>query len=79
MLDLIEIELKRIRRMAEEADNKFLMYVIDMAILEASRAARINAMANPAYSAESDSSLAFTSTAAPRYTTIELRAAPNGS
>ena len=79
MLDLIEIELKRIRKMAEQADNRFLVYVIDMAILEASRVARINAMAEPADSAESHSSLAFTSRAAPRYTTTESRAAPNGS
>jgi hypothetical protein len=79
MLDLIEIELKRIRKMAEQADNRFLVYVIDMAILEASRVARINAIANPAFSAESHSSIGFTSPAAPRYMSIESRAAPNGS
>ncbi len=41
MLGLIEIELIRVRRMAERADdNVLLLYLIDMAILEASRAAR---------------------------------------
>jgi hypothetical protein len=67
MLDLIEIDLKRIRKMAEQADNRFLVYVIDMAILEASRVALANAMANPAFSAESHSSIAVTPTAAPPY------------
>ncbi len=41
MLDLLEIDLMRIRRMAERAnDNALLLYLIDMAILEANRAAR---------------------------------------
>ncbi len=40
MLDLIEIELTRVRRMAEHADDGFLLYLIDMAILEANRRAR---------------------------------------
>ena len=40
MLDLIEIELTRIRRMAEHADDGFLLYLLDMAILEANRRSR---------------------------------------
>ena len=40
MLDLIEIELTRVRRMAEHADDDFLLYLLDMAILEANRRAR---------------------------------------
>jgi hypothetical protein len=40
MLDLIEIELTRVRRMAEHADDGFLLYLLDMAILEANRRAR---------------------------------------
>ena len=40
MLDLIEIELTRVRRMAEHADDGFLLYLIDMAILEANRRCR---------------------------------------
>jgi hypothetical protein len=40
MLDLIEIELTRVRRMAEHADDGFLLYLIDMAILEANRRSR---------------------------------------
>lgn len=67
MLDLIEIELKRIRKMAEQADNRFLVYLVDMAILEAGRVARVNAVANTAFSAEGKSSIAVTSTAAPHY------------
>ncbi len=35
MLDLMEIELIRIRKIAEHANNNFLLYLIDMAILEA--------------------------------------------
>jgi hypothetical protein len=58
MLDLIEIELKRIRKMAEQADNRFLVYLIDMAILEAGRRARADAMANPEFAAEGYSSVA---------------------
>jgi hypothetical protein len=40
MLDLIEIELTRVRRMAEQTDDRFLLYLLDMAILEANRRAR---------------------------------------
>lgn len=40
MLDLIEIELTRVRRMAEHANDDFLLYLLDMAILEANRRAR---------------------------------------
>jgi hypothetical protein len=40
MLDLIEIELTRVRRMAEHADDGFLLYLLDMAILEANSRAR---------------------------------------
>ena len=42
MLDLIEIELMRVRRMAEQADDKFLLYLIDIAIMEANRRARFS-------------------------------------
>ncbi|HZZ60201.1 MAG TPA: hypothetical protein VFE63_03380 [Roseiarcus sp.] len=61
MLDLIEIELPRIRKMAEHADNRFLVYLIDMAILEAGRVARANAMANREFSTEGYPSIAVTS------------------
>ncbi len=40
MLDLIEIELKRVRKMAEQAGDDFLLYLIDLAIMEASVKAR---------------------------------------
>jgi hypothetical protein len=40
MFDLIEIELTRVRRMAERADGEFLVYLIDMAIIEANAKAR---------------------------------------
>ncbi len=40
MLKLIEIELTRIRRMLEKADEIFLQYLIDMAIIEANAKAR---------------------------------------
>lgn len=35
MLDLIQIELAGVRKIAEQANNGFLLYLIDMAILEA--------------------------------------------
>jgi hypothetical protein len=60
MLDLIEIELTRVRRMAEHADDGFLLYLLDMAILEANSRARSkgegHVIADPAQSLESDSS-----------------------
>ncbi len=40
MLDLIEIELTRVRRMAEQAGDEFLLYLIDMAVIEAHARAR---------------------------------------
>ena len=40
MFDLIEIELKRIRRMAHEAEDSFLDYLIDLAIIQANKRAR---------------------------------------
>jgi hypothetical protein len=40
MLDLIEIELTRVRRMAEQAGDDFLLYLIDMAVIEAHARAR---------------------------------------
>jgi hypothetical protein len=43
MLELIEIELTRIRRMAEQAGDPFLLYLIDMAALEANAKARARA------------------------------------
>jgi hypothetical protein len=41
MLDLIEIELTRVRKMAEHADDEFLLYLIDIAIIEANTKARL--------------------------------------
>ena len=35
ILDLVEIELKRVRLMAEQAGDGLLLYLIDMAIWEA--------------------------------------------
>jgi len=40
MFDLIEIELTRVRRMAEQTDDGFLLYLIDIAIIEANAKAR---------------------------------------
>ncbi len=40
MLDLIEIELTRVRKMAEHAGDDFLLYLIDIAIIEANAKAR---------------------------------------
>lgn len=40
MFELIEIELTRVRRMAEQADDGFLLYLIDIAIIEANAKAR---------------------------------------
>ncbi len=40
MFELIEIELTRVRRMAEHADDRFLLYLIDIAIIEANAKAR---------------------------------------
>jgi hypothetical protein len=40
MFDLIEIELTRVRKMAERADDGFLLYLIDIAIIEANAKAR---------------------------------------
>jgi len=40
MLELIEIELTRVRRMPDQADDGFLVYLIDMAIIEANAKAR---------------------------------------
>ena len=42
MFDLIEIELTRVRRMAEQTDDAFLLYLIDIAIIEANAKARSN-------------------------------------
>jgi len=42
MFDLIEIELTRVRRMAEQTDDAFLIYLIDIAIIEANAKARSN-------------------------------------
>ena len=35
MLDLVEIELIRVRNMAVQAEDTMLLYLIDMAIMEA--------------------------------------------
>ena len=40
MYGLIEVELTRVRRMADEAGDGFLAYLIDMAIIEANAKAR---------------------------------------
>ncbi len=49
MLDLLEIELTRVRRMAERVDNNILLlYLIDMAILEANRGVRSKERASAA-------------------------------
>jgi hypothetical protein len=40
MFVLIEIELTRVRRMAEQAGDDFLVYLIDIAIIEANAKAR---------------------------------------
>ena len=40
MFELIEIELTRVRRMAEPAGDGFLLYLIDIAILQANAKAR---------------------------------------
>jgi len=40
MFHLIEMDLTRVRRMAEQTDDGFLLYLIDMAILEANAKAR---------------------------------------
>ena len=42
MLDLIELELTRIRRMAERTDDSLLLYLIDMAIIEAHTRSRLH-------------------------------------
>jgi hypothetical protein len=52
MLDLIEIELTRVRRMAEQTDDRFLLYLLDMAILEANRRARSTAEGQDAENAQ---------------------------
>lgn len=40
MFDLIETELTRLRRIAEQTDDGFLLYLIDIAIMEANVKAR---------------------------------------
>ena len=40
MFDLIEFELTRVRRIAQQADDNFLRYLIDMAIIQANTRAR---------------------------------------
>lgn len=42
MFELIEIELTRVRKMAEQTDDGFLLYLIDIAIIEANAKARLN-------------------------------------
>lgn len=42
MLNLIETELTRVRRMAEQANDGFLLYLVDMAIIEAHNQARFH-------------------------------------
>ncbi len=45
MLDLIEMDLTRVRRMAEQTNDGFLLYLIDMAILQANAKARASTQA----------------------------------
>jgi hypothetical protein len=40
MFDLVEIELTRVRKMAEHTRDDFLLYLIDIAIIEANAKAR---------------------------------------
>lgn len=40
MFELIEIKLTRVRRMAEQADDTLLTYLIDMAIVQANKKIR---------------------------------------
>jgi hypothetical protein len=40
MFDLVEIELTRVRKMAEHTRDDFLVYLIDIAIIEANAKAR---------------------------------------
>jgi hypothetical protein len=42
MLERIEIELTRIRKMAEHADDGFLLYLLDMALLEVNHRVRFD-------------------------------------
>ena len=51
MFELIEIELTRVRRMAEPTGDGFLLYLIDIAILQANAKARSAAGAPEAPSA----------------------------
>ncbi len=48
MFERVEIELTRVRRMAEQASDSLLLDLIDMAVLEANAKARAasNALAN---------------------------------
>jgi hypothetical protein len=41
ILELVEIELSRVRKLAEPACDGVLLYLIDMAILEAKRASSV--------------------------------------
>jgi hypothetical protein len=43
MFELLEIELTRVRKMAEQAGDAFLLYLIDIAIIEAHAQARTTA------------------------------------
>ena len=44
MFDLVEIELTRVRKMAEHADDPLLTYLIDMAIIQANAKTRAPAI-----------------------------------
>ncbi len=48
MIERVELELTRVRRMAEQASDSMLVYLIDMAILKANAKARAasDALAN---------------------------------
>jgi len=48
MLDRIEIELMRVRRMAEHVDDGFLLYLLDMALLEVNHRVRFDKRASDA-------------------------------
>lgn len=72
MLDLIEIELTRVRKMAEHAGDDFLLYLIDIAIIEANAKARSrrdgDAMSNPVGMAREDRG--FQTKAAPEFQVV---------
>ncbi len=64
MFDLIEIELTRVRRMAEHSSDDLLLYLIDMAIIQANAKARSADRRSEATSAPAPPDLRFAMNAA---------------